>query len=176
MLDEINMAKLVNVLKQEEGYKPTPYVCPTGHASIGNGTNLEAWPAFLRDYPDIAADVAAGRIAGLQLVQRLIGVGMKWSREKSEATLVAVLEKTTQELFKAMPWINDMAASREAVFMDMAYNMGLPRLFGFKKTLALAKDENWEAAADEMLRSRWAAQVGGRSIRLSNWMRLGEIV
>ena len=50
----------------------------------------------------------------------------------------------------------------------MCFNMGEPRLSGFKKFIAGVNSGNWNTAAIEMMDSRWARQVGDRAIRLKN--------
>ena len=65
---------------------------------------------------------------------------------------------------------------RQAVILDMVFNMGVTRFNAntWVKTFAAIQDENWEKAANEMLDSKWAKQVGQRAIRLSQMMRKGE--
>jgi len=60
---------------------------------------------------------------------------------------------------------------RQAVMIDMMYNLGWPRLSKFKKTLAAVNDGYFDRAAAEMLDSRWARQVGQRAITLSDMMK-----
>ncbi len=64
---------------------------------------------------------------------------------------------------------------RRGVIMDMLFNLGLPRLKQFKNMLAAIEDADYERAADEMLDSRWANQVGNRATELSEMMRTGEV-
>jgi len=53
----------------------------------------------------------------------------------------------------------------------MVFNLG-PGGFGkFKKAIAAMKKEEWEEAANEMLDSRWARQVGNRAKELAAMMR-----
>ena len=59
------------------------------------------------------------------------------------------------------------------VLMDMAFNMGVPRLKKFKKMWAAIHKEDYETASKEMLDSRWSKQVGRRSMILSAKMRNG---
>lgn len=66
--------------------------------------------------------------------------------------------------------LNDV---RQAVIVDMIFNMGFPRFNQFKKTIASIEQEAWQAAANEMLNSRWARQVGNRAKTLSDMMRYG---
>ena len=60
---------------------------------------------------------------------------------------------------------------RHAVVLDMAFNLGVSGLKQFKRTLALLKHGRWEAAADAMLDSLWAKQVGQRAVRLAQMVR-----
>ena len=48
------------------------------------------------------------------------------------------------------------------------------RLMQFKKMWDAIIEEAWDRAADEMLDSRWADQVGMRARTLSDMMRTGE--
>ena len=63
---------------------------------------------------------------------------------------------------------------RRAVIISMIFNLGLTRLNQFKKLQAALFIEDYETAADEMLNSRWANQVGDRATRLSKIMRCGK--
>tara|TARA_S200002703_G_C3585712_1_gene179905 strand:- start:284 stop:463 length:180 start_codon:yes stop_codon:yes gene_type:complete len=58
--------------------------------------------------------------------------------------------------------------------MDMAFNMGVPRLCKFVKMWNAIHNEKFEAAAKEMLDSRWASQVKSRAIKVANAMHNGE--
>jgi lysozyme len=44
----------------------------------------------------------------------------------------------------------------------------------FTKTVALIKTGDYAQAADAMLKSKWAAQVGQRAVELSEQMRTGS--
>jgi len=57
----------------------------------------------------------------------------------------------------------------------MAFNLGVPRLLKFKKTIAAIQREDWEEAAEQMLMSKWAIQVGSRAYRLADIMLTGEV-
>ena len=57
----------------------------------------------------------------------------------------------------------------------MIFNLGLSRFSGFKRTIFFIEKGDFEEAAREMLRSRWANQVGNRSIELAEMMHSGKI-
>ena len=53
----------------------------------------------------------------------------------------------------------------------MMFNMGRPRLSGFKKFNQALADGAWDEAANQMVDSRWYGQVGARAKRLEERMR-----
>lgn len=63
----------------------------------------------------------------------------------------------------AYPTFNNLNAARQAVLLDMSYNLGLQGLLAFEKMLQAIKEENWKVAEFEMLNSKWADQVGSRA-------------
>ena len=74
-----------------------------------------------------------------------------------------------------IPWWTGLDDVRQMVLVNMAYNMGVDGLMEFKKMLAALRAGNDNTAADEMLNSTWAGQVGDRATRLANMMRTGEL-
>jgi len=69
---------------------------------------------------------------------------------------------------------NQLDEVRKSVLVNMCFNLGINGLLGFKNTLAFIKAGDWERAANNMLVSRWAKQVGRRAIELSELMRKGK--
>jgi lysozyme len=57
------------------------------------------------------------------------------------------------------------------VIVDMAFNLGLPKLLKFKNFQQALKDKDFVKASEEMLDSRWAKQLPNRSKRLAEIMR-----
>ena len=78
------------------------------------------------------------------------------------------------ELEKAIPWFGDLDEVRQRCLMDMAFNLGVAGLMKFEKTLRLIAQGNLSGASQEMLRSKWADQVGQRAITLSRMMATGK--
>lgn len=78
-----------------------------------------------------------------------------------------------RELDKALPWWSKMSDGRQDALVNMAFNMGIPRLLGFKIALSLLEAGRWDAAAAEFLNSKWAGQVGDRAKRLADAIRKG---
>lgn len=75
---------------------------------------------------------------------------------------------------QAHTWFLRLDRVRQKVLIDMAFNLGLAGLFGFKNMIAYLEVGNYEKAADEMVNSRWYRQVGDRGKRLVKMMVTGE--
>lgn len=155
MLTPDDLAKLIIQLKRHEGTKRDPaglhiaYRCTANALTIGYGHNLDANP--------------------------LLGLG-KDSRikdELAESILISDIKAFATELAKALPWVEKLDGARHGVLINMAFNMGLKALLGFKNTLDLIKDGKYEQAAAGMMASKWAGQVGRRAAELSQQMRAG---
>lgn len=74
---------------------------------------------------------------------------------------------------RQFPFWWELSDNRRLVVADMVFNMGINTFKTFKKTLAHLTDGNYNEAADEMLNSRWAQQVGVRATNLAQMMRDG---
>ena len=79
-----------------------------------------------------------------------------------------------RELVRALPWVERLDEVRQRVLLDMAFNLGIGGLLGFKNTLATIKAGDYQKAAAMMLDSKWARQVGRRADRLSGMMASGK--
>lgn len=78
---------------------------------------------------------------------------------------VAKFVSEAKILFSDLDELPDVA---QQVIVNMAFNMGRPRLSKFKNFIAGVNDNDWVRAAEEMMDSRWADQVGARATRLRN--------
>ena len=74
----------------------------------------------------------------------------------------------------AFPWWWKLDDARQFVLVDMAFNMGLAGLKGFKKMLTAVEQGDYQTAAKEILASKWAGQVKRRAVELSKMMQKGE--
>ena len=79
-----------------------------------------------------------------------------------------------EELLRAHPCVDRLDAVRQLVLVDMAFNLGVPRLCKFKKMWAAIEAKDFPTAAKEMLDSRWANQVKSRATKLAHAMHHGE--
>ena len=68
---------------------------------------------------------------------------------------------------------HSLSANRQRAMVNMAFNLGKPRMSSFKRMLSAVNRGQWATAAAEMLDSKWARQVGDRAVRLADLMRTG---
>jgi lysozyme len=110
-----------------------------------------------------------------------IGVGHLIDKSKGgslpphiiDALLDYDIQEHSAELFKELPWVATLDSVRQAALIDMYFNMRRGML-QFVKTLGYLESGRWDDAADEMGRSKWAAQVGARATRLAQMIRTGQ--
>jgi len=82
-------------------------------------------------------------------------------------------ERVLPGLRKNLPWYSTLNESRQRVLANMAFNLGIDGLLKFRNMLAAAQGGDYNLAANEMLNSPWAKQVGDRAKRLADMMRSG---
>ena len=78
-----------------------------------------------------------------------------------------------KDLSEHLSFFQNLDEVRQAVLIDMAYNMGIEKLLVFKITLGLIELGKYEQASREMLLSLWAVEVKTRARRLSLMMETG---
>lgn len=83
------------------------------------------------------------------------------------------IARVESEVRARWPWFDTLDAVRQDVVLNMAFNLGVAGLAGFRVTLGHIEAGRYQEAADAMLRSRWASQVHDRADRLADKMRTG---
>ncbi len=97
------------------------------------------------------------------------------SQSEAYVMLINDIMNCEKQLQAKIPDIyNGLDEVRKSVLLNMCFNLGIKGLLGFKNTLAFVKAGDWERAANNMLVSKWAKQVGRRAIELSEMMRKGK--
>src|SRR5262245_2874706 len=96
------------------------------------------------------------------------------NQSEAEFMLSNDIAEVATALVKAVPWVGDLDEARRGVLENMAFNLGVAGLLRFARTLAMIEAGDYDSAADAMLESKWANQVGERALRLSEQLRTGE--
>lgn len=95
----------------------------------------------------------------------------------SEPEAMLMLENDIETVFadldRSLTWWRTLSERRQMVLADMAFNLGIGRLTGFRNALAAMQAGEWDKAAREMLDSKWARQVGPRAATLADMVRAG---
>jgi lysozyme len=93
------------------------------------------------------------------------------SEREATVLLTNDISRAAGDLIDQVPVFPNLSLPRQNVLVNMVINMGITRLRGFKKMLAALHANDFERAADEMLDSQWAKQVGHRANELAQQMR-----
>lgn len=134
-------------LERDEGFVPHAYQDPLGYWTVGIGTCIDK------------------RVPGARL-----------TRDEARLLLDNRLRGFMAGLEEAKPWIRNLDDARYGVLQNMVYNLGVRGLLGFTTFLGHLERGGHALAADAMLDSKWARQVGARATRLAQQMRTGEWV
>jgi lysozyme len=140
-------------LRRDEGYSHGPYRRPGDRWTIGYGHNLEA------HHDRMPTQV---------------------SRQQADAMLQQDIQTANRQLDEQLPWASNLNDARRGALINMVFNMGIGTpgrrngLVGFQRTLDMIRNGNYDGAAAEMLRSRWATQTGARATRLAEQIRTGQ--
>ena len=100
-----------------------------------------------------------------------IGVGRNLDdRGISEAEAMVLLDNdiliVEAELDHALPWWRTLPDKPQRAVADMAFNMGVPRLLGFRRMLEALQRGDYDTPSAEAQDSQWAKQVGIRALRV----------
>ena len=147
----MNRNRLINVLIRHEGLRLKPYCDKTGR--------------------EFKSPPECGKLT--------IGIGRNLedrgiTKEEAMFLLTNDIKKVTEDLDRHIPWWRELDDVRQEVLVNMTFNLGIGGLLGFKNMLEALKNRDYNRAADEMLNSRWAEQVGRRARELALAMRNGD--
>lgn len=107
-----------------------------------------------------------------RLIDKRKGGGL--SDDEIDYLLNNDVEKKLKEVRAALPWFDKLTPNRKAVLVAMAFQMGTKGLLGFKNTLKMIENGEYEKAAKGMLNSKWAkSDSPARAKRTAELMRLG---
>lgn len=96
------------------------------------------------------------------------------SKEEALSLLDNDIDWAIEDAKSLFPTFDSLSDIRQAVLCNMAFNMGSPRLAGFRKMRQAILDGDVEETCKQMLESKWAKEdVGYRAIELEALYRRG---
>ena len=110
-------------------------------------------------YKDIVGKVTIG------IGRNLDDVGI--SRNEALIMLSNDIEKVRYALTEKLSFFKTLTPARQDALINMGFNMGVPKLLTFKKTLMYLSIGDYKSASTECLNSVWASQVGDRAKRIA---------
>lgn len=96
------------------------------------------------------------------------------SEDEANMLLRHDIQEATEQLLHAFPWMDDFNDARISAMINFTFNVGIGTVKKFENTLAYMQSGEWDKAADEMMDSRWARQVGNRAIEVTDQIRTGK--
>lgn len=110
----------------------------------------------------------------------VLTIGVGWNLQDNglperiiDQLLALSINTAQQDAYHLFHGYSELTDSRKRVAVNMAFNLGRARLATFRRMISAVNIEDWGLAADEMLDSKWARQVGDRAVRLADLMRIG---
>lgn len=96
------------------------------------------------------------------------------SIQEAEMMLDNDISDCMAQLRVNLPYFDVLDSVRQDVLIDMCFNLGFDGLLKFKLTLTHIQHGDYAMAAEAMMDSRWAKQVGDRAVELSKMMKTGK--
>jgi lysozyme len=107
-----------------------------------------------------------------RLIDKRRGGGI--TKEEAAYLLENDIVTRKQELQRRLLWMNKLNEARQGALINMSFQLGVPGLMQFKNTLARIEAGDFEGAAVNMLKSKWASQTPNRAKRIAEQIRTGK--
>jgi len=144
----MNLDKLREEIKYDEGSVNKIYLDHLGLATFGIGHLVTEWD---EEY-------------GWE-------VGTPVSEDRCNEVFDTDIQIVLSDCDRLYPDFNELPEEVQRIIANMMFNMGRPRLSKFKGMKRGVDARDWNAAADEMVDSKWYRQVTKRADRLVERMR-----
>ena len=145
----MNLENLREQLEVDEGVRYNIYLDHLGYPTFGIGHLV------------ISNDPENGQAVGTSVSKERVG-------ECFEQDVLSVIK----DCHKLYDDFDELPEEAQQIVANMMFNMGYTRLSKFRGMKRGVDARNWNAAADEMVDSRWYRQVTKRANRLVQRMRI----
>ena len=153
----LDISEIISRLSFHEGCVLMPYICPAGKLTIGIGRNIDDNPFTVEEL-------------------KVIGDDWKHGITKAQAYMLCRndINRCIKQLKKGIPFFDNLDAERQYALIDLCFNMGIKSLKKFKKMLEAMGSSYYNRAAEELLNSKYATQVGVRAKRIAKLIETGR--
>lgn len=153
----MNRELLKTELRADEGEKLRAYRDHLGYWTIGVGHLLD--PKKGANPAPFGVDLCGGGTI---------------APEQSAQLLDLDIDAKMAELDRRAPWWRRLSDNRQRVLLNMAFQLGVYGLLGFRKAMAAAQVGDYAEAARQMRDSKWALEdTPDRAARLIERMVIG---
>lgn len=104
---------------------------------------------------------------------RLLMEGGGLSNQEADLLLENDIKHIILEMDNRMLWWRGESDVRKRALINMAYQLGVGGLMGFKRMLWACQHGRYKEAAEEALDSKWAKQTPARARRIANMLVAG---
>lgn len=136
-----------DLIRKHEGCEASPYPDQNGIMTCGIGHNLAAWPLPGEVYP--------------------------MTQERIDAVFAKDLERATNDLVSNFPWYSSLDPVRQAVLVDMSFQLGITKLTAFKTFLGLVEAGNYQGAAADLMQTDLARETPIRASENADMLSSG---
>jgi len=138
-------------LEIHEGRRLKVYKCTSGKRTIGVGHNIDA-----KGLPkDIEKYLKETGVITNEMVDRL---------------LIEDIECAQRDAVRLWPNIQTFSNPRQVALIDFIFNIGYPVARTFVNTNLAINQRRWKDAANGILASKYAKQVGHRAEDIAKWL------
>lgn len=138
----MNITTVFNDLTRDEGFSATAYKDSLGYLTVGYGLCID---------------------------EKAAGAGI--TEEEARMLLEHRVLKLRNQVIDAIPTFDTLPDPVQRALINMAYQLGIAGLKGFKRMLLAIEARDWNAAAEEASDSKWAKQTPNRAQRVTDLMR-----
>lgn len=133
---------LKDSIKYNEGFRARVYKDSLGKDTIGYGFLVSA-------LEDDELNLNGGFIEPM-------------SEEVADKILDLKLEKLKDSVFRLLPWLGTKPKNIQDAIIEMAYQLGTPKMMTFRNTLNFIKNDDYEQAKANLKSSLWYRQTPKR--------------
>jgi len=162
------MSRLIDNIRESEGFRAEPYLDHLGYGTVGIGTRLPLTVAEIEIVIRFRFDEAMKDINS----DGINCNGNIFPLSEQEATLLLEfrLNQKISQLLDKKPIVLRLPQEQQEVLFEMGYQLGTNGLLNFKMMWLALKQFDYGLASVEMLDSKWATQTPSRAEKLAKQM------